>query len=226
MKRFTILKTTKYLFNRHRNAEAGFNLVEVATVVIIAGILAAIIAPSWVAFTNRQRLQAAQSNVFRAMQSAQTRARGNRETWQFSFDSNTNPSRWAIHTADVSDLTQFPDGTASGGIAENTWYPLEEKIKINKIDEDNLREIDPINNPEDDTQSNNEVYRILFNERGCPVTEIAQECTQSSLINNQDYMAMLILSHEQLGEMRRCVRVDTLLGAMRMADGDACDPNS
>jgi prepilin-type N-terminal cleavage/methylation domain-containing protein len=214
MKRFTILKTVRYLLNRNRKPEAGFNLVEVATVVIIAGILAAIVAPSWLSFTNRQKLRAAQSNVFRAMQSAQTRAKGNRETWQVSF-LETEPAQWAIHSASVNVDNLTSGGDISGGIAENTWYSLEEKIEIDG-DNSNFEEI---------TANGENGYRILFNDRGCSVTEIAQECTKSGFINdtsNRSLPAIVIFTHTQLDDTQRCVRIDTILGGMRMADDDAC----
>lgn len=62
MKPFTFHKT---------HQTAGFTLIEVLVVVIIAGILAAIAAPGWLAFLNRQRVSAVESDLIQTLKNAQ-----------------------------------------------------------------------------------------------------------------------------------------------------------
>lgn len=55
--------------------ESGFTLIELLAVTVMVGVLSAIAAPSWLAFTNNQRLSAGQSTVFNAIKSAQSEAK-------------------------------------------------------------------------------------------------------------------------------------------------------
>jgi len=53
----------------------GFTLLEVLVVMVMVGILSAIAAPSWLAFANNQRINAAQTNIFQAIKVAQSDAK-------------------------------------------------------------------------------------------------------------------------------------------------------
>ncbi|MFQ4139479.1 prepilin-type N-terminal cleavage/methylation domain-containing protein [Nodosilinea sp. PGN35] len=50
---------------------AGFTLIEVLVVVVIAAVLAAIAAPSWQGFLNRQRVSAVKSDLLQTLKNAQ-----------------------------------------------------------------------------------------------------------------------------------------------------------
>jgi len=58
-----------------KNRTLGFTLIEILVVVAMVGILSAIAAPSWLAFTNNQRLAASQTKVFQAIKTAQSDAK-------------------------------------------------------------------------------------------------------------------------------------------------------
>lgn len=77
-------------------ARDGFTLLEVLVVTIILGILSAIASPSWFTFLQRQRLNTAKSEVFQGMRKAQTRAKRERTSWQFTIQENNNIVRWRV----------------------------------------------------------------------------------------------------------------------------------
>ncbi|MGB3402299.1 MAG: prepilin-type N-terminal cleavage/methylation domain-containing protein [Microcoleaceae cyanobacterium] len=202
-------KLSKNSVNTSKKTEAGFNLIEVATVVIIVGILSAIVAPAWDAFVNRQRLRAAQNTVFQAMQSAHAAARGTRSSWQVSFKTENDKVWVGLHSANIApdDLGEVGENS---GVTENAWYPLAEKIKIEsptlkKVNEDNVRE------------DGGDFSRILFNYNGCLINEDGDECTEG--VDDDLIPATLTLEHENMGNTQRCVIVETLIGSMRTAEG-------
>lgn len=69
-------------------SNAGFTLIEMIIVVLIVGILGAITAPAWFAFTQRQRLNKANDAILGALQQAQREALRTKLSYSVSFISN------------------------------------------------------------------------------------------------------------------------------------------
>jgi len=73
------------------NLNTGFSMVEIMVVVLMAGILAAIAAPSWQAFTTGQRLKTVNNQVFQAIKVAQAEAKRKKGDVTVTFDSKVDP---------------------------------------------------------------------------------------------------------------------------------------
>jgi len=73
--------------------EAGFTIMELLIIIIIVGVLAAIAAPSWLTFINRQRVNAVRGEVYQTLQTAQSEAKKNKlsRTVEFSKSANGLP---------------------------------------------------------------------------------------------------------------------------------------
>jgi len=127
---FFAFRTLRERASQAKRAIAGFTLLELLVIVVIIGIFAGMMVPSWSSMMNTQRLNRAQDEVYQAMRQAQNNATHHHLTWQASFRDTTGTVEWAIHpvTTDMTGASWNPlDGmvrlddettlqTASGGI--------------------------------------------------------------------------------------------------------------
>lgn len=85
--------------NSNNHSAAGYTVPELLTVMVMAGVLVAIAAPSWHSFQLNRKLNSAQDSVLQAMRQAQTQAKLSHFTWQASFREAGNAVQFAIHPA-------------------------------------------------------------------------------------------------------------------------------
>lgn len=67
--------TPKLPKTRSRKGDQGFTLLEVLVTVLVLGILSSIAAPSWLAFINNQRVRTVNDRVLQSLRSAQSEAK-------------------------------------------------------------------------------------------------------------------------------------------------------
>lgn len=134
-----------------KQSNSGFTLIEMIVVIMIVAILAAIAAPSWIAFVDARRLSVAQDQVYFAMRAAQSNAKRDKITWQASFREHNGVVQSAVYPANSDPTTAV-------------WQSLEPAIRI--VDEDiNPNDLDDTTLYFDDLNS---LWKIQFNYKGNP----------------------------------------------------------
>ena len=75
----------------------GFTLLEILVVLFIAGILGAIVAPTWGWFLANRQVIYARDELRQGIQQAQVKSITNRSSWRFSLRQRENHWEWTIH---------------------------------------------------------------------------------------------------------------------------------
>ncbi len=182
-------------------------MIELLVVIVIIGLLAAIAAPSWLSYTNRQRLNKSQSQIYLALMAAKSNATRDKITWQASIRNNGDRVQWVIHPADNSDF--IPSSIWNN---DRLWQDLEPGVQVDS--EENDRGDKETTFRKDNTE---QLWRVQFNHYGCAVYKPGDECGQTSL----NAKGRIALKNGKGGNLRRCVIISTILGAMRRGKENA-----
>jgi len=181
---------------------AGFTMVEMLVVIAIVGILAAISAPNWQAWLTRQRINSAQSEALTVLRQAQANAKREKRIWQVCFRDDGNKVRWNVSPVsfDVPDCS-----IVSAGGWENL---IGEDANIIGIDtsKTTLR-LGGISNS----------YAVLFQYKGL-LKETTPPLTGTITFGSRQTPGSVGVRDGT----KRCVRVETLLGAMSLGNDNDC----
>ena len=85
-----------------RGLDNGFTLLELLTVVAIVGILSAIVAPSWKAFTDSKKVSSVAERAFMALRNAQSQAIQQRLETQIQFRVNGDSIEYAYSYSSIT----------------------------------------------------------------------------------------------------------------------------
>jgi prepilin-type N-terminal cleavage/methylation domain-containing protein len=159
-----------------RKSDSGFTFIELLVVIIIIAVLAAIAAPGWIAFMNRQRVNTVRNETLQIIRTAQTQARRTRSNQVVQFDINGPRPRVALNGV----WQNLGSGEIRPGVMTMSTKA--------------------------GTQAN--VAQITFNHAGgLDPAQVPFQVT-FSVANST---------------AKRCLRVESILGATRPAEGAACD---
>ncbi|MBM0743265.1 type II secretion system protein [Phormidium sp. CLA17] len=178
------------LRTRHKAPIAGFTLLEILVVLIIIGVLFAISAPSWNALMNRQRVGTVREQAVQVIREGQNQARTTRTRLFVVFDGD------GVLTPARAAIVPLGNAPLDVSAIKN-WRTLGEgEVKLGTIEFSVVNE------------------KILFDNKGA----VDREWIGTSAATD----GILVVKVKPRGasvETQRCAIVDTLLGAVRLADG-------
>lgn len=187
--------------------DKGFTLIETLIVILGIGILGAIAAPSWLTFVNQQRANAMSEGVLRALKDAQSRAKSAKQRHSVSFITEGQVPKVAVHLATKTPTTweslggdleikpgQFLLGTNLTGENVGTTSLTYGSTTAQKITFDYKGNLQPIPNG---------TSKILIVTVAMPQSGNSTKAVEATT---------------------RCIKLMTLLGAMKTGKANECNP--
>ena len=201
MKPLNLFKTL--LRNQPKTSTTGFTIIELMLVVLIIGILSTIALPGWNAFINRQRTRTVNNGVLQALRAAQSDAKSTkvkkRLQFRYELNSDDDPPRFAIYHPDDEDplwkslgaIGEIKPGMVKLSVKECETKNSDGNCEAYKDDEDGVIQFDNLGAVEVDDQEP---------PQGLPFA--------------------VSVSTEKEDAFKRCVIIETILGSMRIEEGE------
>jgi prepilin-type N-terminal cleavage/methylation domain-containing protein len=190
------------LRRENKRDDRGFTLTEVLVVIIIAGLLASIAAPSWLSFVDRQRMTSVRSELLLKVKEAQAKSLRTK-TLQSVFIDNPSNDRPTVSVVQSSR-------NAAGDLIVGTEDPGKKKLG-GESNSAFVLEVFPPNTT------------LTFNYGGTveyPKTSLLTLVTSSN--NTSSLMMYRFKPRKNSTNMSACLVVDTIIGAIREATDDDC----
>lgn len=159
-------------------SNSGFTFIELLVVIIIISVLAAIAAPGWLAFMNRQRVNTVRNETLQIIRTAQAQARRSRSNQVVEFDVTGARPRVAVNGV----WQNLGSGEIRPGV-----MTLSTKTGTGQTN----------------------VTKITLNHTGGLENTAQVPFTINFAIANSN--------------ARQCIKIESLLGATRPAEGAACN---
>jgi prepilin-type N-terminal cleavage/methylation domain-containing protein len=180
---------------------SGFTLIEVLVVIVMVGALAAIAAPSWLAFLNNQRVGTTRSQIADTIRKAQDQAKQTKRPQAIVFDNNGNRPRMGIVAVVGTNVSPVSNWTPIG----NTDIPA------------NTLQLSTRNGFGTGGITTTAIAAIAFDENGTVIK------TDGASIRDLPIPAAIIIKPVNSAEPKRCIVVRTILGAMSEGASSQCD---
>ncbi|MCF2147371.1 prepilin-type N-terminal cleavage/methylation domain-containing protein [Desmonostoc muscorum LEGE 12446] len=196
--------------SRYVQKDAGFTLTEFLVVLLLFGILAAIAAPGWLAFVNRQRVNKANDAVLAALQDAQREAKNKKLSYSVSFKVEDNVPKFLIHQGAVTPTSDVVWKSLSENMASNAGQVL----LYTNIATSNTKNATGIVGTAPGTGI------ITFDYMGALAHQSGG--SEADIIPLKVMVAVPKTGTTEPSGLKRCVIVETLLGGMRTAKDSDC----
>jgi prepilin-type N-terminal cleavage/methylation domain-containing protein len=196
------------------NNASGFTLIEVLVVVILIGILSAIAAPGWSAFIQRQRLSKVNDAVLSALQQAQTESKRTKQSYSVSFKVESNVPKVAIYRSSIS----------ASSLSSNDWRSLSKDLEIKQA-----KVLLGTNLSGTNTADTAATSLTVLTNSSSPVT-VSFDYLGAMPVNAAIGTKGLIIgvgstSSSNALQVRKCVKVITLLGMLQSGNTTECNPS-
>jgi len=200
------------LFTRRSSpniSQSGFSLIELTVITVIIGVLSAIAAAGWEGFTSRQQIRTVNDQVFQVLRSAQSDAKLKKKNINLTFrtqvDSSTgkNYFQYSLYDDGTDDNKKIWK-TLDGGGSGSSIKPGQIQISAYIIPDTGTAS--PI------AKTSSSDSPLIFNYLGSSNTDKAVITVTTPYDTNANTNP----------NARRCIKVETLLGAMRSDRGSNC----
>ncbi|MBD2567237.1 pilus assembly FimT family protein [Anabaena lutea] len=215
---------TRNIKNKHRcsardsyEENAGFTMIELLVSLLMVGILAAIMAPSWSGFVQRQRLNKALDGVLSAMQQAQTEAKNKKLTYSASFKVIDNIPKYVVY-----------QGTTAP--SDDSWKRLATDLEAKQVLlYTNLTSLTSTPDYYNTTVTGKSISTIPAS--GTITFDYMGALASKASGSNADTDLIVMVAIPNAGTntasgSKRCVIVRTLIGGMQTATGSNCQPTT